>query len=568
MFAARNRIIWAYGRSIGCLLMLVVFFALQTPHPADAVTCTYQNPLVDRGQDPSVVYHAGNYYLVQSAASGLAIRKAAQLTDLGHVPNVPVYQPPLGQPYSYDLSAPELQYIARHWYIYFAADDSPGHNIAHRIYALEANTDDPLGSWTFKGKVFDEASDMWAIDASIFNLNDQLYMIWSGWPGAKGDFPQNLYVAHMSDPVTIDSPRVMIATPDTAWEKSVQPIEEGPEPFIHNGQLSIIYSADASWTTSYKLGMLTLTGTDPLNASAWKKVGPVFAGYTDATGAVYGTGHNSQPVTSPDGAQSWLIYASKTVATDGWDDRAIEMQPFTWKADNTPDFGKAIPQKVGVALPSGEPCGLISAWPLTDGQGTVVRDSNGNTAAVTGAPQWTSEQTGNALQFNGTTDFLNLGKRLVDINGSFSVSAWVNLSRTDNAATFVSQDGGFVSGFSLGYMPTQGSAFVFSMGNGLGSQSVYAVSTFSPTPNTWYSVVGVRDATANQLRLYVNGALQKTATYTPDWSALGNTIIGAAKRKAQRTEFFAGSLKDVRFYDGALSDAEITALYGAPVSFF
>ena len=174
--------------------------------------------------------------------------------------------------------APELQYLDGHWLIYFAADDTPGHNAAHRIYALQADNDDPLGTWSFKGKIFDPAADMWAIDASVFDLNGQLYMIWSGWPGDKGDFPQNLYIAHMRDPLTLDSPRVMIATPDQTWENSVQAIEEGPEPFLHNGQVSIIYSADASWTSTYKLGMLTLSGSDPLKAGAWTKHGPCPAG--------------------------------------------------------------------------------------------------------------------------------------------------------------------------------------------------------------------------------------------------------------------------------------------------
>ncbi len=539
MFAARS--IRRFVRSLGCIILALTFLSLQTPSAVNAVTCTYQNPLVERGQDPSVLYRNGVYYLVQSEASGLTIRKSARLSDLGHVPAVPVYQPPSGQEYSNDMWAPELQYLDGHWLIYFAADDAPGHNAAHRIYAIQADTDDPMGTWSFKGKIFDAAADKWAIDASIFDLSGQLYMIWSGWPGDKGDFPQNLYIAHMRDPLTLDSPRVMIATPDQTWENSVQAIEEGPEPFLHNGQVSIIYSADASWTTTYKLGMLVLSGSDPLKAGAWTKHGPVLQGYADSTGAVYGTGHNSQPVASPDETQNWLVYASKTIAADGWNDRAVEMQPFTWNADNTPNFGKAIPAGVALAAPSGEPCGLVSAWPLTsqgDGQGAVAaRDSNGTTAAVSGSPQWTSVQAGGALQFNGSTDFLDLGKPLINMNGSFSVSAWVNLSRTDGTFTFASQDGGIVSGFYLGYAPPkQGNLFAFSMGDGRGAQNVSAVSTFSPAADTWYSVVGVRDASTNRIRLYVEWRPAKRGFFCTELVGAGryDTRSGQAQNAAHR----------------------------------
>ncbi|HAF27969.1 MAG TPA: glycoside hydrolase, partial [Bacteroidales bacterium] len=46
-------------------------------------------------------------------------------------------------------------------------------------------------------------------------------------------------------------------------------------------------------------------------------------------------------------------YHSKKTTNPGWE-RDVRMQPFTWKPDGTPDFGKAIPVGMQVKLPSGE----------------------------------------------------------------------------------------------------------------------------------------------------------------------------------------------------------------------
>ncbi|MCC7445988.1 MAG: glycoside hydrolase family 43 protein [Anaerolineae bacterium] len=330
--------------------------------PVHALACTFRNPLLLRGQDPSVVYQDGYYYLVQSNNGHITIQKSALLTELGRAQPVIVFTPPPGQPYSWDMWAPELAYIDGRWYIYVAADDAPGNNTAHRMYVLQANTADPQGSWTMRGRVYtgDPATDKWAIDGSVFTYNGQLYMVWSGWPGDIGDFPQNLYIARMSDPLTISTVRSLISQPDQSWERSVQPIQEGPEAFIHNGQMSIVYSADASWTPAYKLGMLKLTGDDPLRAESWTKIGPIFQRYADASGSVYAPGHNSPPIPSPDFTEDWLVYATKTSPSHGWADRDVRAQPFRWNADNTPNFDHPLPLGQVLPVPSGQPCNAVT----------------------------------------------------------------------------------------------------------------------------------------------------------------------------------------------------------------
>lgn len=489
---------------------------------ARAVSCAFRNPLIARGQDPSVVYKDGYYYLVQSTGS-LTITKSATITGLGSAIPVTVFTPPPGEAYSYDVWAPELAYLRGDWYIYVAATSAPGANPTHRMFVLKADTQDPLGSWTMMGRLYDPDADKWAIDGAAFEYDGQLYFVWSGWPGDTGDFPQNTYIASMSDPTTLSSPRVLISEPTELWETSVAAIQEGQAPFLHDGTLSIVYSGNASWTTAYNLGVLHLTGDDPLDPAAWTKIGPVFEQHGD----IYGPGHNSLPIPSPDGTESWLIYHAKTLATDGWDDRAIFAQAFTWNADGTPNFGQPTPTETAQQVPSGESCGEIV--PATLPESPIVLDG----------------------------DFTDLNESVLTTLNSFAVATWVQVDATDAPMAFISQDGGVTSNFVLGM---HDGAFHFSMYDGFGRQEFSAVSTITPESGRWYHLAGVRDVRTNEIRLYVNGELQGSATFTLDWEAPGHTILGAAKRRSQRVDAMHGQLSDPRFFGGALDASEVEAL--------
>ena len=137
--------------------------------------------------------------------------------------------------------------------MYFAADG--GKNRTHRIYVIENASSDPQeGEWVFKGQLGD-ATNKWAIDASAFELHNQLYLIWSGWESDENG-QQNIYIAKMSDPYTIESKRVLLSAPTYPWEtfgnlndpdnpRHVS-VNEGPEILLHGNKIFLIYSASAA----------------------------------------------------------------------------------------------------------------------------------------------------------------------------------------------------------------------------------------------------------------------------------------------------------------------------------
>ena len=322
-------------------------------------TLTFTNPLFPSGADPWIIYKDGYYYYTSTSGSNLFIRKGRNLDEIIVSDRKVVWTPPAGTNYSKQLWAPELHYFDGIWYIYFAADD--GNNINHRMYVVENASPDPTGGqWNFRGKVSDP-SDKWAIDASLFEYDDKLYMVWSGWEGDVNG-QQNIYIAAMKDPCTVDGTRSLISAPEYDWEKVGDlnnpddvphvNVNEGPVALQRKGKLFIIYSASGCWTDNYCLGMLTYNGTgDLLDSQSWSKSpSPVFKQKPEA--GAFAPGHNSF-FKSPDGKEDWILYHANPAAGQGCGRfRSPRAQRFSWKADGTPDFGEPVATGVPMSLPS------------------------------------------------------------------------------------------------------------------------------------------------------------------------------------------------------------------------
>jgi GH43 family beta-xylosidase len=318
---------------LGLLLFLQCAFG---DHLATAERqATFANPVVASGADPWVIRWKDDYYLSQSRrGASIWVNRFQNLSGIGGSNWVKVWTPPTNTPYSRNIWAPELQRIDGEWYIYFAADD--GKNVNHRTYVLQGSTQNPQDEFVFRGKIA-APSDKWAIDGTVLK------------EGAT-DGVQNLYIAPMSDPLTISGERVRISQPEHPWEKRGWPhVNEGPEPLWHGEKLFIVYSASGSWTDHYCLGLLTWTGSDPLDPKSWvKNPEPIFS----ATDDVFGPGHCSF-VKSRDGKEDWIVYHSAQSKGSGWR-RQINMQRFSWNADGSPTLGRPIPPGKLMPVPSGD----------------------------------------------------------------------------------------------------------------------------------------------------------------------------------------------------------------------
>ena len=274
------------------------------------------------GDDPWVVEHNGSYYYCWSEG-GVKVAKIDNLDEINKKNGKQVFS--AGSNYQ-NVWAPELHYINGEWYIYVAMCSGTSDNAAHRMYVLRGTTQDPTDPFRFVGQV-KESSNCWAIDQTVFQYKGELYTVWSGWPN-QDNANQYLYIAHMKNPTTIDTDRVLISTPSKGYETiTTSPsVNEGPAVLVQGDRVVVVYSANGSWTDDYLITALYCDDGDLLNAKSWTKLdSPILSKGT----ANYGPGHPSF-TTAMDGSL-WMIYHANIVSGSGWNGRSVRIQPMEWK---------------------------------------------------------------------------------------------------------------------------------------------------------------------------------------------------------------------------------------------
>ena len=317
---------------------------------------TFTNPVWD-GADPWMVKEGENYYYCFTANNAIQVSKSKKMTQKGETKII--WKAPSSGWNKACVWAPEIHFIGGRWYVYYAAGESGPPFIHQRTGVLRSKTSDVFSEYEDLGMLYTSddssvpASNIWAIDMTVFEQNRKLYAVWSGWKkqADTDKTPQHLYIQEMENPFTLKGKRVLLSSPEESWETGGPlNINEGPEILKNGEKVFVIYSCRESWTPEYRQGMLQLKNpnSNPLLKENWIKTGPVLEGNEK----VFGVGHCSF-VKSPDDTEDWIIYHSKKSAKPGWE-RDVRMQPFSWNPDGTPDFGKAIPAGVPVKLPSGE----------------------------------------------------------------------------------------------------------------------------------------------------------------------------------------------------------------------
>ena len=499
-----------------------------------------------QGQDPQVEFKDGYFYLVQSDGCNIWLRQSATLGGLA----TPVANQVILSPGCSNTWAPEIHWFSDRWYLYYSLGNPDHPN--HRVYVAQSQGAAVTGPYTIKGVLF---NDYWNIDGSVFVAADgKYYFIFSGSPSGS---QQNIYIAPMSNPYTLSGSPVMVSAPTQSWEINGAPpaVNEGPFGFTRNGRTFIVYSASGCWTDDYCLGLLTLAGTNPLNAAAWTKSGPVFSKQPGA----YGPGHNCVVV---DGSgQWWNIYHANNLSGQGCGGyRQLRAQRIFWDVGNAPYFGAPVPTNSFVVEDTNW---LAAQYPLTATSGSIATTTTcGPAGALMGSPVWQNP----GLHFNGTNDYIDCGPSLGnDVQSTLTLAAWIKADAFIDWAGIVNK-GINISPYALQTWSDGSIRFTANWGGpggGVGGGSWN--STAKLATNQWYHVAVTYDGAT--IRFYTNGVLNLATNVTVRFGVVNESMtIGADLPGGD--EYFKGTIRDVRVYGRALSAAEIDVISGvnhAPV---
>jgi len=177
---------------------------------------------------------------------------------------------------------------------------------------------------------------------------------------------------------------------------------------------------------------------------------------------------------------------------------------------------------------------------------------------------------GQALSFDGVNDYINFGSKAVFDVADFTISAWVYIDsakNTDEKRVF-SRDDILTEGPDGREIYNLKTSSPFACG-GVSGKPAFEIlaggllsSVCSPSALTpgWHHLAGVRSGTT--ISLYVDGALvaNTTTSIVGTISPEAPLILGQVS-PTYNGEFFAGIIDEARFYNRALSAAEIAFQY-------
>ena len=234
----------------------------------------------------------------------------------------------------------------------------------------------------------------------------------------------------------------------------------------------------------------------------------------------------------------------------------------------SPNFA-SIPKQAELAqVVSSLSNGLVGYWPLNEGSGTVANDNSGggNNGALVNYPTWTTVSTGEALSFDGATNYVELippnngGATAADFStGDFSACIWANPNSGDNQQYLFDKYKNTSGDIGWRIEVNAGGSIEFGT---LGSTGNNISATLSSS-GTFHLICGVRSGT--QLQLWLDD-VEATGTDTGGPTNISNSVaalrIGAIGSVAPNS-LYQGQAYGARIYNRALSSAEIQSLYSS-----
>ena len=215
------------------------------------------------------------------------------------------------------------------------------------------------------------------------------------------------------------------------------------------------------------------------------------------------------------------------------------------------------------------PCGsdpsLVACWPMDEGSGATAHDGGAapaNDASLVGSPVWVAGQHGQALRFDGGTQYgTTPDEASLDIVNQITIAAWIRPEEYDTQDLIKKATNGTVDGYELTLATTKTDASsrrVFFRINQDTSGDTYRINatTEYPIDGTWMHVAGTYDG--ETMRLYVNGVEESSLAVVMPIPINNDPLRIGGESVATRN--YLGAMDDARVYNRALTAVEIATL--------
>lgn len=215
--------------------------------------------------------------------------------------------------------------------------------------------------------------------------------------------------------------------------------------------------------------------------------------------------------------------------------------------------------------------GLVGHWTMSQDslKGSLLADKTPyeNDGIIHGAT-FTTDRKGkanSAMSFDGVDDYVSIGAiPNMDFSESFSIGAWANLSQFgDSRSNCGNKRANIVRvGTNPSGVVELGTITPNHFWASIKTTSGWLEFSTSGIINNWTYVVFVNDESANKINLFINGKRTNQSSYDEIMENKGIVNIGGTTPNCSYGHI-NGLIDDVRIYNRALSQAEITLLYNS-----
>jgi len=204
---------------------------------------------------------------------------------------------------------------------------------------------------------------------------------------------------------------------------------------------------------------------------------------------------------------------------------------------------------------------LVGYWKFDEGSGNIAHDSSvfGNNGTLINGPTWTTGQVNNALSFDGTDDYVDIG---IGTNyfpmPKFTLCAWIKSTEIGTASTARGIIG-ITYGLNL-YLSTNGNLYLRINTNPSTETFAYISYPQNLLDAKQHFVCASYDGT--NVNLFIDGELKKTQAATWGGTTHWPTYIATIGWDVNSSPWkFKGLIDEVRIYNRDLSDTEIKRYY-------
>jgi glucose/arabinose dehydrogenase len=205
--------------------------------------------------------------------------------------------------------------------------------------------------------------------------------------------------------------------------------------------------------------------------------------------------------------------------------------------------------------------GLVAAYGFGEPSGTTVNDSSGlnHTGTISGATRTAAGRFGAGVTFDGINDLITIvDSAALDLTAAMTLEAWVLPTANGGWRTVILKE--TTSDLAYALYSDNPSARATGWTN-ISSSTQSVVSTSAVPLNTWTHLAVTYEGSI--LRFFRNGVQEATKTVSGAIVTSANPLrIGG---NLLWSEYFAGTIDEVRIYNRALAASEIQADMNTPI---